>query len=421
MSHATTKPLPCSAQRLAAIADEVPTPFYLYDEQGIRAAARALLAAFAWAPHYTQYFAVKATPTPRILQILREEGSGADCSSLPELRLAERTGFVGEQICFTSNNTPADEFAAAHALGAIINLDDVGHLAFVQRHVGLPDLVSFRYNPGQLATGNAIIGQPERSKFGVTKAQLFEGYRMAQAQGVRRFGLHAMLVSNEREIANLVATARLLFELAAEIAQRLKIQLEFINIGGGIGIPYHPDEPPVDLAALGDGIRRAYDETLGHLPPIALFTECGRAITGPHGYLVTRVRHVKATYRHYAGVDATMADLMRPALYDAYHHISVVGREQEAADRRYDVTGSLCENNDKFAVDRALPRLERGDLLVIHDAGAHGRAMGFNYNGKLRPAELLLRPNGDLTLIRRAETLADYFATLDVEADFARG
>ncbi len=391
-----------------------PTPFYLYDERGIRAEAQRLYAAFAWNDAFKEYFAVKATPTPAILQLLKEEGCGADCSSLAELILAERVGLSGEAVMFTSNNTPAEGFQHARALGAIINLDDVGHLDFLEAEAGLPELLSFRFNPGPLRSGNPIIGEPREAKFGVTRAQLFEGYGRARERGVKRFGLHAMVVSNERERAALLATAEMLFEIAVAVADELGIHLEWINLGGGIGIPYRPDEPAVPLEALGQDIRAAYERTIGArgLGPIKLLMECGRLLTGPHGYLVTRVRHLKETYKRYIGLDATMADLMRPGMYGAYHHITVLGKENEPATACYDVTGSLCENNDKFAVDRPLPQVEVGDLMVIHDAGAHGRAMGFNYNGTLRPAELLLQADGQLRLIRRRETLDDYFATL---------
>jgi diaminopimelate decarboxylase len=410
----TVKILPFTAAQARAIAATHPTPFYLYDEAGIRGAARALQAAFAWAPGFREFFAVKATPNPHILRLLAEEGCGADCSSLPELLLAERAGITGEALLLTSNDTPADEFVAARRLGALINLDDVGHLAYLARHAGLPDFISFRYNPGPLREGNAIIGRPEEAKFGVTREQLFEGYAAARAMGLRRFGLHAMIVSNELDPGSVVATARLLFTLAAELSAELDISIELVNLGGGIGIPYRPEEQPVDLALVGAGVREAYEATFGGggLTPPALAMECGRVITGPHGYLVAAVRHIKRTYKQYAGLDATMANLMRPALYGAYHHISVLGKEGEPATERYDVTGSLCENNDKFAIDRQLPPLAPGDLVAIHDAGAHGHAMGFNYNGKLRSAELLLRPGGEAQLIRRAETVEDYFATI---------
>lgn len=405
---------PFSAAQARAIAAEHPTPFYLYDEAGIRSAARALGRAFAWAPAFRNYFAVKATPNPHILAILAEEGGGADCSSLPELLLAERAGLRGEGLMFTSNDTPAEEFAAARRLGALINLDDVGHLGYLEQHARLPAFLSLRYNPGPLREGNAIIGRPEEAKFGVTREQLFEGYAAARDRGVRRFGLHAMVVSNELDQGAPVATARMLFALVAELSAALGIGFELVNLGGGIGIPYRPEERPVDLAAVGEGVRQAYEETFGGsgLARPALAMECGRVITGPHGYLVAAVRHLKTSYRQYAGLDATMANLMRPAMYGAYHHITVLGKEHQPATQVYDVTGSLCENNDKFAMARPLPALAPGDLVAIHDAGAHGHAMGFNYNGKLRSAELLLRTDGSVQLIRRAETVEDYFATL---------
>lgn len=408
------KALPFTLEQIGRIAGSFPTPFYLYDEAGIRGAARALQAAFAWAPAFREYFAVKATPNPHILRLLADEGCGTDCSSLPELLLAERAGLGGERIMFTSNDTPAEEFVAARRLGAVINLDALEHLEYLERHAGLPDLISFRYNPGPLRPGNPIIGRPEEAKFGCTREQLFAGYAAARERGVRRFGIHAMVASNELEAGYFVATAQMLFELAAELSQALDISFELINLGGGVGIPYRPEQRPVDLAAVGAGVRAAYDATFGGsgLPRPALAMECGRVITGPHGYLIASVRHIKRSYKQYAGLDASMANLMRPGMYGAYHHITVLGKEQEPATERYDVTGSLCENNDKFAVDRALPPLEPGDMLVIHDAGAHGHAMGFNYNGKLRSAELLLRPDGEIRLIRRAETIEDYFATI---------
>ena len=411
------KPLPIPAAEIRAIAERYPTPFHLYDEEGIRANARRLNRAFAWNPAFQNYFAVKACPNPFIMKILMEEGFGADCSSLPELLLAEATGIKGEAVMFTSNDTPADEFVKARQLGAVINLDDITHIDFLRQVAGLPDRICLRYNPGPLKGGNAIIGKPEEAKYGFTRGQLLEGYRMLRDCGVRRFGLHTMVASNELNPQYFIDTAELLFTLAAELARELGIVFELINLGGGIGIPYLPEQPAVDLERVGAGILDAYERILmaaGH-PPVKVCLECGRMVTGPYGCLVTRVRHIKRTYKQYAGLDASMANLMRPALYGAYHHITVLGKEEAPCDQVYDVTGSLCENNDKFAIDRRLPALEPGDLLAIHDAGAHGHAMGFQYNGKLRSAEYLRRLDGRVTMIRRSETVQDYFATLDLE------
>jgi len=411
----TEKRLPFTRAQLEEILAAHPTPFHIYDERGIRENARALKKAFSWAEGFREFFAVKACPNPHILRIMKEEGFGADASSLPELVLAERVGLAGERVMFTSNDTPSAEYVKAKTLGAIINLDDISHIDFVQRHAGLPDLISFRYNPGPLRGGNAIIGKPEEAKYGFTRAQLFEGYREARDKGVRRFGLHAMIVSNELNLDYHLETARMLFDLAAEISRELGIRFEFVNLGGGIGIPYRPEQTAIDLAALSRGIREAYEEKVRArgLHPLKIYMENGRAITGPYGHLVSRVLHLKSTYKEYVGLDASMANLMRPAFYGAYHHITVMGREESPLDHTYDVTGSLCENNDKFAIDRKLPKIEVGDVVVIHDTGAHGHAMGFNYNGKLRSAELLLKADGAVEKIRRAETIDDYFATLE--------
>lgn len=411
----TEKTVPFTREQLEAIIDRHPTPFHIYDERAIRENARRLVQAFSWVPGYKQYFAVKAAPNPHLMKLLRGEGFGADCSSLPELLLAERTGITGEEIMFTSNDTPAEEFRKARALGAIINLDDISHIPFLEAACGLPEVLSFRYNPGPLRKGNAIIGHPEEAKYGFTRKQLFEGYRTARDKGVKRFGLHTMVASNSLEADYFVETAHMLFTLVAEIAREVGIRFEFINIGGGVGIPYRPDQTAVDLEYVSTGIRALYDAIIvkNGLEPLRLYTEFGRMVTGPFGYLVSRVLHLKNIYKHYAGLDACMANLMRPALYGAYHHITVMGKENVLHDHVYDVTGSLCENNDKFAIDRKLPALEVGDIVVIHDAGAHGHAMGFNYNGKLRSAELLLREDGTVKQIRRAETVEDYFATLD--------
>ncbi|GAB4112469.1 MAG: diaminopimelate decarboxylase [Roseiflexaceae bacterium] len=406
--------LPFDTAQITAAAAQFPTPFYLYDENTIRSAVRQLRAAFAWAPAFRNYFAVKATPTPAILAIVAEEGGGLDCSSLAELSLAERLGITGERIMFSSNNTPPEEFRYAKRLGALINLDDIGLLPVLEQAAGYPETICFRYNPGPLRQGNAIIGQPEQAKFGCTREQLVLGYTTARERGIRHFGLHTMVASNELDPHYFVATARMLFELAVELHQQHDLRISFVNFGGGIGIPYRPDQHPVDLGHVAAGIRSAYDAIIvpAGLAPMALFFECGRMITGPAGALITRVRHIKQTYKRYAGVDASMADLMRPGMYGAYHHISCIAEDHNRPTLTYDVVGSLCENNDKFAIDRPLPQLAPGDLLAIHDAGAHGRAMGFNYNGKLRTAELLLQADGSIRCIRRAETLDDLFATL---------
>lgn len=409
------KKLPFTQAQLEAMLQQHPTPFHLYDEAAIRANARRLQAAFAWAPSFKEYFAVKATPNPYLLKILKEEGFGADCSSLAELVLAEKVGILGEEIMFSSNDTPAEDYAKAAALGAIINLDDISHIEYLEKQVGLPELLSFRYNPGSARAGNAIIGNPEDAKYGLTKAQLFDAYRLSKEKGVKRFGIHTMIISNELNPDYFIETARMMMQLVKEIHDALGIRIEMVNFGGGIGIPYRPEEQQVDLEYIGAGIRKLYEEIIvpAGLAPLKLALECGRMIAGPYGYLVSRVLHKKETYKHYVGLDACMANLMRPALYGSYHHITVVGKEDQPLDHVYDVTGSLCENNDKFAIDRSLPQIDIGDIVVIHDAGAHGHAMGFNYNGKLRSAEVLLKADGTTRVIRRAETLADYFATLD--------
>lgn len=411
-----TKKIPLTNDRLEEIASTYPTPFHIYDEAAIKANARALTEAFSWNDGFQEFFAVKAAPNPYLMKILKAEGFGADCSSLPELLLAERIGITGERIMFTSNDTPADEYKKALELGAIINLDDISHISFLEESAGIPELICFRYNPGPLKEGNVIIGNPEDAKYGFTREQLFEGYQIMKEKGVSRFGIHTMVASNELNPDYFVETTEILFQLVAEISRELGIQFEFINIGGGIGIPYRPEEDPVDLAALGLRIKDCYEKNItdAGIPPIKLYTECGRMVTGPYGYLVSRVLHIKDTYKKFVGLDACMTNLMRPALYGAYHHISVPSKENSPSNCICDVTGSLCENNDKFAIDRELPELESGDLVVIHDAGAHGHAMGFNYNGKLRSAELLLRENGDVVEIRRSETIDDLFATLDL-------
>jgi diaminopimelate decarboxylase len=415
----TSQKLPFDKEQIEAIIAKYPTPFHIYDERAIRENARRLNAAFAWAPGFKEYFAVKATPNPRIIQMLREEGFGADCSSLTELILAERVGLAGTDIMFTSNDTPIEEFQKARELGAMINLDDISHISYLEEWTGLPELLCFRYNPGPLKQGNAIIGSPEEAKYGLTKPQLFEAYQTVKDKGVKRFGLHTMVASNELDSNYFVETARILLELVVELSREIGIVFEFVNLGGGIGIPYRPGQNPVDLEVVSQGVRRLYDDLIAGrgLAPLKIYMENGRMVTGPYGYLVTRALHKKEIYKNYIGLDACMANLMRPALYGSYHHITVMGKEEWPADMVYDVTGSLCENNDKFAIDRQLPRIDRGDIVVIHDTGAHGHAMGFNYNGKLRSAELLLKPDGAVELIRRAETPADYFATLNLDPD----
>lgn len=410
-----SKPLPFTAAQIREIARTFPTPFHIYDERGIRENARRLNRAFSWAPGFQEFFAVKATPNPHLLKICKEEGFGGDCSSLAELVMCERVGITGEKIMFTSNNTTANEYAKAKELGAILNVDDISHIAFIDENVGLPGLVCFRYNPGPLREGNVIIGKPEEAKYGFTREQLFEGYRLLKKKGVKRFGLHTMVASNERNAEFFVETARMLFDLARELAEKADVRLEFVNLGGGIGIPYRPEQEPVNLERIGEGVRQVYDEVVrpAGLDPLKIFMENGRMVTGPYGFLVTTALHHKSIYKEYVGVDACMSNLMRPGMYGAYHHITVLGKENAPHTKTYDVVGSLCENNDKFAIDRPLPQIDRGDLVVIHDTGAHGWAMGFQYNGKLRSAELLLREDGTVKQIRRAETLDDYFATLD--------
>jgi len=409
------KVLPFTRDSLEEIVRSFPTPFHIYDEKAIRENARALKRAFSWAEGFREFFAVKALPNPYILDILREEGFGGDCSSLPELIMCDRVGIRGEMIMFTSNDTPACEYVEAKRLGAVINLDDISHIQFLNKHAGMPELICFRYNPGPLKGGNAIIGTPEQAKYGFTREQLFDGYRKARELGARRFGLHAMIASNELSLDYHWDTAHMLFDLLVELSKELGIRFEFVNLGGGFGIPYKPEQTAIDWKALSKGIQHAYEDNVKArgLHPLKLYMESGRAITGPHGYLVSRVLHLKHTYKDYVGLDACMTNLARPALYGAYHHITVIGKENQPTNHLYDVTGSLCENNDKFAIDRRLPQIEDGDLVVIHDTGAHGWAMGSNYNGKLRSAELLLKPDGSVKQIRRAERVEDYFATLE--------
>jgi diaminopimelate decarboxylase len=409
------KTLPFTKKNLDPILKKVPTPFHIYDESAIRKNAQDFYSAFSWVPGgFKNYYAVKALPNPYILEIIKEEGMGADCSSYGELVLSEAVGFKGEDIMFTSNDTPAYEYQKAKDLGAVINLDDITHIDFLKEEVGLPELLCFRFNPGPLKGGNAIIGSPEEAKYGFTAEQVLEGYQRAKKMGVGRFALHTMVASNELNVDYFVETARILFELAAKVIKEIGLDLDFINLGGGIGIPYRPEEKAPDFFAMSEGIKKAYDELIrptGCTPRIVM--ECGRMVIGPYGYLVSKVLHKKSIYKDYVGLDSSMANLMRPGMYGAYHHVTVLEKETAPAQKTVDVTGSLCENNDKFAIDRRLPEIDIDDIVVIHDTGAHGHSMGFNYNAKLRSSEVLLKPDGSYEVIRRAETLDDYFATLD--------
>lgn len=410
----TEKKVPFTKEEIEKIIKDYPTPFHIYDEKAIIDNAKEFLDAFSWVSGFKEYFAVKALPNPEILKVLSGLGIGADCSSIAELYLSEMAGIKGEDIMFTSNDTPAVEYKKAVEMGAVINLDDITHIEYLEKAVGkLPDLICFRYNPGPLKGGNSIIGKPEEAKYGLTREQMIEAYKIAKSKGSTRFAMHTMVASNELNPEYFAETALILFQLARYIYKELGIKMEFINLGGGVGIPYRPAQDKIKWADLSARIKRAYDNifsTDDYKPKI--YFELGRAITGPYGYLVTRAIHEKHIYKEYIGLDACMANLMRPALYGAYHHITVMGKENEPCNCTYDVTGSLCENNDKFAVDRKLPKIEIGDIVVIHDTGAHGHAMGFNYNGKLRSAELLLKADSSVKMIRRAETLEDLFATL---------
>ena len=398
------------------IALRYPTPFHIYDEAGIRATARAVNRAFSWNHGFREYFAVKATPNPYILKILREEGCGADCSSDTELMLSEAVGFAGEEIMFSSNNTMGEEFARANRQGAIINLDDITLIETLEEACGIPETICCRYNPGgDFAIGNEIMDQPKEAKYGMTRSQLTEAYKILMKKGAKRFGLHAFLASNTLTNDYYPTLARILFEVAADLKRETGADIRFINLSGGIGLAYRPEEPDNDIDAIGEGVRKAYEEVLvpAGMGDVTLYTELGRYMLGGNGAIVTRACHEKHTYKEYIGVDACACNLMRPAMYGAYHHITVLGKEDAPCDHVYDVVGSLCENNDKFAIDRVMPQVDRGDLLYIHDTGAHGYSMGYNYNGKLRSAELLLGEDGGVKLIRRAETPKDYFATFD--------
>lgn len=409
------KTLPFSNEILKEIIKEYPTPFYIYDEQAIRRNTRRFNNAFAGFPAFQEYFAVKAAPNPHLMKIFKEEGCGVDCSSLAELILAERVGFSGSDIYMSANDTPIEEFIKGKELGAVINLDDITHIDFIEKNIGLPEMISCRYNPGPLRTGNSIIGNPVEAKYGFTRDQIYEGYKILKDKGIKRFGIHTMVASNELNPEYFLETARMMFDLVYKLKVIVGVDIEVINLGGGLGIPYIPEDKPINYEELASEIMEIYQRKIidRGLFPSKIAFESGRLMTGPYGYLVTKIIHTKETYKDYVGLDACMANLMRPALYDAYHHITVIGKEHEQRIHKYDVVGSLCENNDKFAIDRYLPELEVGDILVFHDVGAHGHCMGFNYNGKLRSAELLWQGDKNCRLIRRAETLEDYFATLD--------
>ena len=404
-------------EKVEEIAASYPTPFHLYDEAGIRKNAENLKKAFSWNKGYKEYFAVKATPNPFLMKIFMEYGCGFDCSSAPELMLSKTVGAVGDDIMFSSNDTPLEEFKLCYDLGGIINLDDITHIEAVEKACGkLPEKMSCRFNPGGVfKITNDIMDNPGDAKYGMTKEQIFEAFEIMKNKGVKEFGIHSFLCSNTVTNEYYPMLAKILFELAVELKNKLDVNITFINLSGGVGIPYRPDQEPNDIFAIGEGVRKVYEETLtpAGMDNVAIYTELGRYMTGPYGALITKAINEKHTYKEYIGVDACAANLMRPAIYGAYHHITVLGKENESCDKKYDVTGSLCENCDKFAIDRMLPEIEMGDYLFIHDAGAHGHSMGYNYNGKLRSAEILLGQDGSFKLIRRAETAKDYFATFD--------
>ena len=404
-------------EQVEEIVKTYPTPFHLYDEKGIRENAKALKEAFAWNPGYKEYFAVKATPNPFLLQILKEYGCGCDCSSYTELLMSDAVGIDGHDIMFSSNDTPEEDFKLADKLGAIINLDDITHIDFLEKTIGhIPETISCRYNPGGIfKISNDIMDNPGDSKYGMTTEQITEAFKTLKAKGAKEFGIHAFLASNTVTNDYYPMLAKVLFEQAVRLQKETGVHIKFINLSGGIGIPYTPDQEPNDIRVIGEGVRKVYEEVLvpAGMGDVAIYTELGRFMLGPYGGLITKAIHEKHTHKEYIGVDACAANLMRPAIYGAYHHITVMGKENEPCDHMYDVTGSLCENCDKFAVDRMLPKIDMGDLLFIHDAGAHGYSMGYNYNGRLRSAEVLLKEDGSTQLIRRAETPADYFATFD--------
>ncbi|WFR56813.1 diaminopimelate decarboxylase [Anaerocolumna sp. AGMB13025] len=403
-------------EQLKEITAKYPTPFHIYDEKGIRENARKLKEAFSWNKGFREYFAVKATPNPYIIKILNEEGCGTDCSSLTELMLSEALGITGGDIMFSSNATPVEEFIKAKELNAIINLDDFTHIDFLDKNIGIPETICCRFNPGGLfKISNNIMDNPGDAKYGFTKDQMIEGYKKLIKLGAKQFGIHSFLASNTVTNEYYPVLAKILFELAVELKEKTGAHIKFINLSGGIGIPYKPDEPSNDIMEIGEGVRQAFEEVLvpAGMGDVEIYTELGRYMLAPYGHLVTTALHEKHIYKEYIGLDACAVNLMRPAMYGAYHHITVMGKENEPCDHKYDITGSLCENNDKFAIDRMLPKIDLGDLLVVHDTGAHGFAMGYNYNGKLKSAELLLKEDGSVQLIRRAEEPKDYFATFD--------
>ena len=402
-------------EQIERINKDYPTPFHIYDEKGIRENARRLKQAFSWNKGFREYFAVKATPNPFILKILQEEGCGVDCSSLTELMMSEACGFTGSDIMFSSNVTPEEEYKKAKELNAFINLDDITHIDFLEKAAGIPETICCRFNPGGLfKMGTDIMDNPGDAKYGMTKEQLFEAVKRLKEMGVKRFGIHSFLASNTVTNDYYPTLAKLLFETAVELQKETGVHIAFINLSGGVGVPYLPEQESNDIMVIGEGVRKAFEEVLvpAGMGDIAIFTELGRFMLAPYGHLIAKAIHEKHTYKEYIGLDACAVDLMRPAMYGAYHHITVMGKENAPCDYMYDISGSLCENNDKFAVDRKLPKIEIGDIIVIHDTGAHGHAMGFNYNGKLRSSELLLKQDGSVEMIRRAETLEDLFATL---------
>lgn len=403
-------------EQLKEITKKYPTPFHIYDEKGIRENARKLNKAFAWNKGFKEYFAVKATPNPYIINILKEEGCGVDCSSMTELMMSEALGLSGDDIMFSSNATPPEEFIKAHKLNAIINLDDYTHIDFLEKTIGIPEKICCRFNPGGVfKTANGIMDNPGDAKYGFTKEQIIDGFKKLKDKGVKEFGIHSFLASNTATEEYYPTLAGILFELAVELHEKTGADIKFINLSGGVGIPYKPNTKANDIMKIGEGVRKEFERVLvpAGMGDVAIFTELGRYMLAPYGHLVATAIHEKHIYKEYIGLDACAVNLMRPAMYGAYHHITVMGKEKETCDHKYDITGSLCENNDKFAIDRMLPKIDIGDLIVIHDTGAHGFAMGYNYNGKLKSAELLLKEDGEVQLIRRAETPEDYFATFD--------